>query len=179
MTDLELIRNLTSGDTNAYKQMYTQYYLMVEYLIIKNSGTKEDAKDIFQDAIIVVLEKSKAPGFKLTASLKTYIYSVARNIWFTKMRKGDRNYRFNDFEDYKDAEVDDIATKKLEEKQYTLIENSIDQMGDPCKTILINFYYFKNSMIEIAKSLGYESADHAKSQKYKCMKRLKAIINEG
>ena len=65
----------------------------------------------------------------------------------------------------------------LNEKQKTLME-SLKELGDPCKSILMYFYYEQFSMEKIAETLGYTNADNAKNQKYKCLKRLKTIMTE-
>ena len=67
--------------------------------------------------------------------------------------------------------------KSQEEKQIT-IRDSLRQLGDPCKSILLYFYYEQNTMEQIAERLGYTNADNAKNQKYKCLKRLKAVLND-
>ncbi len=56
------------------------------------------------------------------------------------------------------------------------MHHSLDQLGEPCKTILRDFYLYNKSMEEITDKFGYTNADNAKTQKYKCLQRLKALF---
>jgi len=173
--DIKLIKALKKDVRGAYADLYKEHYGMVKYLITKNSGTEEDASDVFQDTVISLFELINKKSFQLTSSLSTLIYSIARNIWFKALRKKKERVDFKDFENF--IEMDEEKEEKLEkESKMVKMEESIQEMGDPCKSILIQFYYLKKKMSEIAKSLNYTSADHAKAQKYKCLKRLRAIV---
>jgi hypothetical protein len=49
-------------------------------------------------------------------------------------------------------------------------------LGEPCKTIIEEFYLNSRSMQEICEQFGYTNADNAKTQKYKCLQRLKKLF---
>lgn len=176
--DIKIIRAIAQGDSEAYRKLYTNYYTMVRYLVVNNRGNEEDAKDVFHDSVIAIIEKTNDPKFELRASIKTFLYSVARNIWYARVRKNKNVTEFEDFERFVEDDTE-LERKKMTEWQLNVIEACLEKMGDPCKTLLMQFYYFKKSMTEIAKMLDYTSADHAKSQKYKCMKRLKSLATNG
>ena len=63
------------------------------------------------------------------------------------------------------------------DKHLTILERTLKSMGPPCETILVEFYFFKTSMANIAEQVGYSDANHAKAQKYKCIKRLKNLVS--
>ena len=57
-----------------------------------------------------------------------------------------------------------------------VMENALNKIGEPCKSLLEAFYFVKKSMPEFAVFFGYTNADNAKTQKYKCLVRLKKIF---
>ena len=57
-----------------------------------------------------------------------------------------------------------------------LMDEALGKIGEPCKSLLEAFYIQKKSMPEIAESFGYTNADNAKTQKYKCLMRLKKLF---
>ena len=73
-----LLKGLAGNDRKAIESIYRAHYSMIQNLIINNSGTSDDARDIFQEAIIVLYEKAKSGSFELQAQLKTYLYAVSR-----------------------------------------------------------------------------------------------------
>jgi hypothetical protein len=56
------------------------------------------------------------------------------------------------------------------------MEGALKKIGEPCKSLLEAFYMEKKSMPEIASAFGYTNADNAKTQKYKCLVRLKKLF---
>jgi RNA polymerase sigma factor (sigma-70 family) len=172
ITDQELLKLLRTDYRVAFKQLYKDYFRMVEYLVTKNSGSVADAEDVFQEIMIVIFNKSRDDGFALTCAVKTFIYSVARNLWLKKLRDGKQTTAMKDYEAYdnigveENVEQDDLLSKK--------INAAIETLGDNCRKILLLFYYQKKNMLEIAAELGYTNAENAKNQKYKCLQQLKS-----
>ena len=154
--------------------MYRDYFAMSKYFIIKNSGSEAEAQDVFQDAIIALYEKTKDPQFKLSCTLKTYIYSIVRNLWLKALAKKKKTVSLTDFEQYYKVEIAEDHSEK--DTKIDLILESIKLLGDQCKKILVSFYFEKKKMTLIAEELGYTNAENAKNQKYKCMQQLKKMI---
>ena len=86
MTDKGLILLIAKGDRTAFEFLYKNFYKMAEWLITNNSGTKADAEDTFQDALVAFYEKTLQADFEITCSLKTYVYAIVRNLWLKKLR---------------------------------------------------------------------------------------------
>ncbi len=147
---------------------------MAKYFILKNSGNFEEAQDVFQDAIIVLYEKTKNPNFKLTCTIKTYIYSIVRNLWLKILVKKKRQAIVTDFEKFYKIEIEDYDTEK--DTKIEKVLEAIKTLGEKCKKILTSFYFEKKKMEIIAEELGYTNAKNAKNQKYKCMKQLKIMV---
>jgi RNA polymerase sigma factor (sigma-70 family) len=145
---------------------------MVQNLVMKNSGNAEDASDLFQEVLIILYEKTRDQKLVLTSSLKTYVYSVARNQWLKKLNSGIKNIRLENFEEFISVETDP------EETSAPMLNKLLDEIGEVCRKLLVSFYYRKKSMEEICIELNYMNADSAKNQKYKCIQRLKKMVFE-
>lgn len=171
----ELLTALRKSDPGAFRQVYVMHFNMVKFFILKNNGSEEDAHDIFQEAMVVLFERLTAGKFELTSSLKTWLYAVCRNKWMKLLEKQKRNVRITDFESADDVLLPDEISDETE--KLLVLRKSLARLGVGCRKLLLLFYYFKKSMEEIAVELNYTNADNTKSQKYKCLQKLKSIYS--
>ena len=111
-TDRDTFLSLKANDNNAYEILYKFYYPSVKHFIIKNNGSIDDAKDIFQETLCVLLEKVSKDDFNLTSSLKTYIFAISSNLWLKRLREANKTTKadIDVYEkyltDYEEAEAD-------------------------------------------------------------------------
>lgn len=174
--ELELLKGLAAGDKKAIETIYKDNYNMVQSLIINNNGTIQEAKDVFQEAMIVLFEKARSGNFELTSQIKTYVYSVCRRIWLKRLQQLNRySVEMESVEEIIPVEEDLEAYEKRDE-EYVMLERAIASLGEPCKSLIESFYFQKRNMQEIASQFGYTNADNAKNQKYKCLMRLKKLF---
>ena len=149
---------------------------MVQSLIINNNGTSDDAKDIFQEAMIVLYQKSRSPKFELNCLIKTYLYSVSRRLWLKRL------HQLQKFSGRVESMAETVPVEEELEQHgkrnadFEAMEHSMMNLGEPCKSLLEAYYLQKRNMVEIASSFGYTNADNAKNQKYKCLNRLKKLF---
>ncbi|MFC7525001.1 RNA polymerase sigma factor [Parapedobacter sp. GCM10030251] len=173
---MKTVNGIARGDTAVLESLYHDYFPMVLNMILQNKGTEEEAKDVFQEAVIVLYDKIKQGDFELSSKLKTYIYSVCRRLWLKQL--GNQERAFQDVSNY--GEVipveDDLAKHREMELQLSLMEQALEKLGEPCRTIIHDFYIGNLSMQAICEKFGYTSADNAKNQKYKCLQRLKRLF---
>ncbi|HEU4718691.1 MAG TPA: sigma-70 family RNA polymerase sigma factor [Bacteroidia bacterium] len=174
-SETELLAGLRKGESAAFRRVYVLHYNMVRHLVISNSGREEDAKDLFQEALVVLFGQLSGEAFTLSSSLKTWLYAVCRNKWLKQLEKNKRNVRFTDFEP---AENISVPAEKEVDEHHSLLRKSLEQLGVQCRKLLLLFYYFHKSMDEIAAELHYTNADNAKAQKYKCLQKLKSIYRQ-
>ncbi|MDJ1468576.1 sigma-70 family RNA polymerase sigma factor [Cytophagaceae bacterium DM2B3-1] len=167
--DATLVRQILQGEDWALTHVYHTHWPMILRLVQLNSGTEEDAKDIYQEIIIHLYEKIKEGNFILTCQLKTYLYAVGRKKWLNRLRG---NHFVRDSE-----EVLEDLPEIIEEESFmpepAQLQNGIEQLGEPCRTLLIYFYYEKMSLEQIASHMQYASPNVAKQQKFRCIERLK------
>ena len=174
--ELDLLEGLARNDRQAIETLYAQHYRMIQSLIINNQGTLDDAKDIFQEAMIVLYEKAKSGSFELHCQIKTYVYSVSRRLWLKRLQQLQKYVPdINGMEDIVPVE-EEVEAAEQRNADYQLMERAMMNLGEPCKSLLEAFYVQKKNMTEIAGTFGYTNADNAKNQKYKCLMRLKKIF---
>ena len=144
---------------------------------MKNSGSEDDAKDIFQDAVLIFYKHVKTGKFNDEKEIAGFIFSVSRNLWINLAKKKKRPVELTDEavtieEDNNIA--DHLITKELEEfviRMFTLL-------GETCKTLLIYSIYHKMSMKEIMEKMKFTSENVAKTKHYKCKQRLIGIVKD-
>lgn len=174
--DSEVILGILNDSKKTLEGIYKAYFPMVLQLIITNSGSEDDAKDIFQESIIVLYDKVKGGNFELNSKLKTFLYSVCRRLWLKRLSVKSRNTaNVTDFEDIIAVEHD-LEYHEEKDKQFKQMDEALSHLGEPCKTIIEEFYINNKSMQEICEAFGYTNADNAKNQKYKCLQRLKKLF---
>lgn len=174
-SERSLLRGLARNDKKAIETIYRDNYNLVQALVVNNSGTSEDAKDIFQEAMIVLYEKVQSGTVELNCQIKTFIYSVSRRLWLKRLMQQNR---FNLSEGNMDSIAVDEDMEEHEKRniEFIMMEKAMNGLGEPCKSLLEAFYLQKKTMQEIAVGFGYTNAENAKNQKYKCLMRLKKLF---
>jgi RNA polymerase sigma factor (sigma-70 family) len=171
-TEHALLEGLAKNDRKAIETLYKDNYKMVQSLVISNNGSADDAKDIFQEAMVVLYEKARSGTFELNCLIRTYLYSVSRRLWLKRLLHQNR-FTLNDVEDDSIPVEDEVADHERKDLEFDMMDKALGGLGEPCKSLLEAFYLQKRNMQEIASSFGYTNADNAKNQKYKCLMRLK------
>ncbi|WP_439649221.1 RNA polymerase sigma factor [Hufsiella ginkgonis] len=175
-TDSDFVFGLLNGSKETLNELYKAYFPMVMQLVITNNGDEDDAKDIFQETVIVLYNKVQQGNFELSSKLKTFIYSVARRLWLKKLTLlARKSGSIRDFEDILPVEQD-LEQHEEKDEQFRMMGLALGKLGEPCKTIIEDFYIHNNSMQDICEKFGYTNADNAKNQKYKCLQRLKKLF---
>lgn len=175
-SDEILLPALKNQDEQAIKHVYNSCWPMILHMVKINNGDEEEAKDLYQEGMLDFLEKLWSGKLVLTCKIKTFIYSVCRNKWLYHLR-GKQN--FMDVDDYitmekpsQEDDTDDRAELPGDEQ----IMKAIEKLGQPCKGLLIGFYYEGLSLEHIAEKMGYKSSNVAKQQKFRCKDRLKQLL---
>jgi RNA polymerase sigma factor (sigma-70 family) len=132
---------------------------------------EDDAIEIFQQTVIALYENiTQGKLMELTSSLKTYLFSIGKNKIMELKRYQERQVKADGL-DLPESETPD------QDHLHQAVKKSLDQLGEPCRSLLIDFYYNGTSMLKLAEIYGYRNEDTAKSQKYRCLKSLREIFN--
>lgn len=175
-TDREVILGILNHAEDVLHKLYVGYFPMILQFILNNNGDEDDAKDVYQEAIIILYDKVKQGNFELNSKLKTYLYAICRRIWLKRLAQSSR--KTNNIADFEDvlAVDDDVDAYEEKDRQFEQMKNAMESLGEPCRTIIQDFYIHNLSMQEICDKFGYTNTDNAKTQKYKCLQRLKKIF---
>jgi len=171
-----LLRGLAENDKKAVETIYKDNFNMIQGFILNNNGSYDDARDIFQEAMITLYEKAKQESFVLTCQVKTYIYSVCRRLWLKRLQQMGRYVLQTDSLEETVSVEEDIDVHEKRNSEFAIMERALGSLGEPCKSLLEAYYLQKKDMTEIASTFGYTNADNAKNQKYKCLMRLKKLF---
>ena len=166
MTDKEIIEYLRN---NRYQKAVNGLYDVlssVKKYIHSNSGTTDDAKDIFQDALVVLYKNVQSQTFTLTVPLKTYLLAIIKNLWLQELRRRNKIPVTTDQADVPDMVLND-------DKNYDIAKAAFNLLGEKCRQLLILFYFKKKTYRELASFLAFGDERTAKNQKYRCLQKAK------
>lgn len=175
----ELLKQLANGNRGVMEQIYARHFRMVSKWIAAKGGNSEDAADVCQESMIILYEKSRSDDFQLTSKLSTYLFAIAKNLWLKKLQSTPNNTRALAEGEEETIDIryeDDIKAHRERELHYEQLDSALNKLGEPCSSLLRSFYFSGRSMQQIAGDFGYTNSDNAKTQKYKCLARLKKIF---
>jgi len=177
------MESLKNNDSNALKLLYQTNYPKVEAYVLKNSGNKDQAKDIFQEAFIAVWKNIKDEKFEAQndSAVNGYLYTISKNKWLDYLRSKHHKKTIvaskiinfdNSSTDFSENDDDILKEKRLE-----VVMHAFKDLGDACKALLKKFYFEKKSMNTIAEELQLDTAS-TRNKKYRCMQKLKSLAIE-
>ena len=168
----ENILLLLTNREKAFARLYEQAFPLVASFIHRMGGSLDDARDIFQDSLIVFYEKALEDKLHLRVSAQAYILGIAKHLWSRKFNESIKKVSLNDMETEisipDDFYVVPDATHKL--------ARFLELAGQKCMNLLQSFYYEKMSMENIAERFGYGSTRSATVQKYKCLEKVREKV---
>lgn len=179
-SELEMIKALQTS-AESLDSIYTKHKsYCINFMRKMNAVDEETLLDIYQDAIIVLYEKSQNTDFTLTCSIQTYLNSICRNQVLVRIASKNKainvdisNSEFD--EDIKDwFNVDEV----IEDNKFKSVTNAMSklkELGGRCHEILKRFWYQNQTMEQIAYEMDYSNADNVKNQKARCQKKLKEL----
>lgn len=152
-TDSEIIECLRKRQSYVVHYLSDRYIPMIRLMVYQMGGTNEDSLDVFQDGLIIMLEKIDNKDFVLTCKFKVYLYCVCEHLWkrVLEKRRSAANYfmRRDETEDEKDF------TELIDHNMYEEIFRDVFETLDPVSKTILNLYWQEISPQEIAKKLGY------------------------
>lgn len=173
-----VIKGLRTNDSEVLNFIYRKYFPEIRFFVIKNSGSDEDAQDVFQEAIIIIYKKLRDGVLDLNCSFKTYLYSVCRIVWLKQLEKRKiKKSGFSDNQVFVDLQegVDEMAE---EQERFKLYQKHFQTLHIDCQTIL-KLFLEKVPLKEIAGRMNIKSEKYLKKRKFQCKEILvKRIQND-
>jgi RNA polymerase sigma factor (sigma-70 family) len=173
-----ILDGLRNSDSVVLEYVYKKYFPIVRFFVIKNSGTDEDAKDVFQEALILIYKRLKEDALDLTCAFKTYLFSVCRLLWLRQLEKKKvRNEVVTDNQAFVHLE-EDIEGRASEQEQFRIYQKHFQLLHKDCQQIL-QLFLKKVPLKEIAQIMNIKSDKYLKKRKYSCKEALiKRIQND-
>lgn len=182
-SDQEMVTLIKSGKREkALSELYHLYYPKVRKYVASRGGSSDDAKDIFQDVIMLLYLKITEKKLQEEGlNIGGFIVHAAQNKWVDKTRK---DVRFEHPEDisqvsYQRGEANHSNLVALiTEERSQIIDKILASIGEKCQEILRLTIFYNFSMKEVAENLNFANEDSAKTQHYKCKLKLAQLYKE-
>lgn len=175
---VNLVTSIKANDQAVLRKLYVETYPKVEVHVLRNNGNKDQAKDVFQEAMIALWRAAKEDRFsaKNIDAAQGYLYTIAKNKWTDYLRSSIYKKEISS-EIVMTNHI--IPDEELENEDYELklkqAQFAFKQLGTSCKELLSKFYFDKMSLNEIANLLDLDAAS-ARNKKYRCMQKLRAFV---
>lgn len=176
-TDKEVLEAIRRGDDSVLEYLYKHVLPKVKAHVLKNNGGNEDARDIFQDAVLIFYKYVKTGKFNEEYEIAGFIFTISKNLWINLAKKKNKVVELTvetPMHEFMKSAIEDLITKEREE----FIIKMFSQLGGACKEILLYSIFDKFSMKEIKEKMGFTSEDVAKTKNYKCKQRLMHIVKD-
>ena len=176
----QIVSAIKNNNEVVLKSLYTNNYHKIEYLVLNNNGSLEQAKDIFQEAYIAVWKNIKNNSFipKNESAISGYLYTIAKNKWMDYLRSSEYKKKvslttMNHIHKKEDSTTFSENSKEHDQK-LSIAMKAFKNLGNPCKELLTKFYFEKKSMNIIAEELSLDAAS-TRNKKYRCMQKLREL----
>jgi len=167
---------MSSGDRKGLEAIYEEFASGVVHLVTRSGGTREDARDVFQSALIVIFQQVRAGGLQPTGSFGGLVNAVCRNIWGNRLQK--KSFKEVSLpEDIKYTLEAPLENGIEEEEKRQLFREKMKQLGADCRRLL-ELFFAGHSMEEIRKEMGYGSVSYASKRKFGCKEQLTTLIRK-
>jgi len=176
---VEAVRSGGNSKRHAVEQFFKTHQGMMYTLKSKLNLSSESIKDMYADAVSMVIWNVETNKFKGESKLSTYLYRIFYNKSVDHIRHISTNKNVGYLE--LKEEIGEAATESDERNLETKldvekIKNEILSLGNPCSAIIMEWAYWGYKMAEIAARNGLTDADKAKKKKYSCLKKLRGIL---
>ena len=174
-----VIQGVIRNDHLVLKELYEENYGKTRNYVLQNSGTEEQAKDVYQEAFIAFWKNARQGRIKtdVAGSVEGYIFSIAKNKWLDQLRMG-RTQKHSKIIRLQTEEVSEpfpLENDLQKEEKIQKAMQAVEHLGQECKDLLIQFYFDKKSLRAIADSFGINE-NSARNKKYRCMQYLKELL---
>lgn len=172
-----IIEAIKAGSEKILFQLYESYRdEFVSWAIRNHQISVEEAKDVFQEAIVGLYKNVKGGrADALESSIKTYLFGIGKNIILNLLKRKEIERKvYEQFTESQETQIPDYYDR---EHLVSLVSRIYRALGSPCKDVLELYYEKGFDMESVAIRLGYKNADVAKKKKYECLKLLEDRIN--
>ena len=179
MTDQEAFDKMKDGDRAAMAWVYRNYRDRIAHFLMGKHATcgEEEARDIALDTVVRLatsLEKGKITELK--SQLTTLLIGIAKYIYLETLKKQlppSDDYNLSEIlADDEDPWGFDKTEREVLEKLMHELKPRVDKMGEPCRTILIKYYWEGLTDKAIGVLLGM-SREAVTQKRWRCIDELR------
>lgn len=172
--DFHYIQSLLDNHHTGISAIYARFSAGIERFVRANSGNTDDARDVFQESLLVITRQARRPGFQLTCPFEAYLFMVCRGRWFNELKRRQRAAvtiaESSGFTDNEDAGALADATLR-EEARDKLFRRFFDKLSAGCRQIIQLAWTPNTSMEQVSAQLGV-SYNYARKRKSECIAQL-------
>lgn len=180
LSDKDLLNGIRNDDRETIDYIYKTFFPVVQWIIESLNGSKEDARDIFQESLLIVYSKLLDDELNLTCSLRTYMCSIARNLRLVAMRRKG-TFSLSEVDEGIVHEFQLIEEPVLipeEEEKKLLYEKHFNLISDECQRLL-KYCMLELSLKRITSLMHFKTESYTKVRKNKCKEYLmKSIFSD-
>jgi RNA polymerase sigma factor (sigma-70 family) len=176
--DARILDQIRQGEEQALMTLYSLNERPVTAFVVRNSGSPDDAQDMLQESLVVLWERVRSGRYEHASQISTFILGTVRNMWLRQLARKRREGSFDATIDETPSDEPSQIETMMESEEAAAIASAMERLGDPCKKLLLLFYWEECSMEEIAAQMGFANADTVKSKKYQCKKALEKLLVE-
>ncbi len=178
-TDFKIIESIRAGSNDrVLTYLYGKPLLKIRKYILTNNGSKEDANDIFQDAVVILFNQVKKNKYNEQFEIDGFLYSVARNLWIDKMRREKKMVTSETLDTTNHTDFNDHLKDLIVKEKSAALRMVFEKLDEKCRKILLYVIYEKLNMKEISDRMGYNNENVAKSNHYRCKQYLSKMVKE-
>jgi len=175
-----LLEGIRLHDSDTLEYIYKKFFPSVKAFVNNNSGNDDDARDVFQEAIVAIYRKVNDESFAITCSFKTYVYAIVKNLWLKELEKRKTSgVKLNAEGEFEIAEEPvDGSFFDPKSERFKLYQKHFLTLSEDCQKVL-RLFFAKQSLQEISQTMGFGSEKYAKKRKFQCKEILvKRIKND-
>lgn len=153
------------------KTIYNSYFPDIRRFILLNKGSDDDARDIFQDALVILFLKVRKNIPTLNCTFGTYLYAICKYLWLKEHRRIGRHAIIGyDLDNYADPSVN-IHHEYIQMEKRKLVMEHFEIMAPECKKVL-RLFVQDLPVEDIMKEMGYSSLQYARNRRLSCKEKL-------
>ncbi len=153
---IEILNRLKQRDRTAIKAIYKAYFDDCARVVYKHGGTKEDAREVFQQTMFSLVMKLENENFMIKSNLKGYLMQSCFNIWI-KAKQHNRKYmpteKIPATAQAIDTTKEDLEQIREKEKDYLKLYACLKPLSPECRKLLELSFFKKKTDEEIASSM--------------------------
>jgi DNA-directed RNA polymerase specialized sigma24 family protein len=174
MERLDILADLKNRKNSAFSLLYKHYFPAIKRFVVSNSGTMADAQDVFQETVIVLLDKVPRKDFVLTSSIRAYVNAVASNIWLKRLRDDKKFFEVAGEQRF----MEDMSFSAWQEREdhqnrRSGIRRMFRSVTRHCFIFLTKTFIVGISREKLIAELGYKNTHTFDNQKYKCLEQAR------